>query len=204
MIAGALEWLYPSRCALCERIGHPSLCDDCRESMLVRGVVQDAEEPLEFRVELYAYEGRAAQAVKRLKYSRATSLAKPMAELMAPKIAQFAGPDDLVVPVPIHRLRRIERGFNQAELLCEGQHGRKVDRQVLRRRRHTLPQASLTVSERLANLEDAFQADSVRLRERRVLLIDDVLTTGGTARECARALLAAGAPSVGVLAFAGG
>lgn len=203
MIRAALSWLYPERCALCHRVGLPAVCRDCLAEMVPAPPPVGDVPPLSFRASVYAYEGRAGQAVRRLKYSRSTALAASMAEALAPRIAELAGPEDLVVPVPIHRRRRGERGFNQSELLCEGPHGRRVEPAALWRVRMTPPQASLPVSERGDNLRDAFRA-SPRVSGHRILLIDDVLTTGHTARACATALLDAGAQEVGVLAFAGG
>jgi ComF family protein len=200
----ALGWLYPERCALCARVGLPALCADCRAEMLLAPPPVGASAPLTFRVHAFEYEGRAGQAVRRLKYSRATALAQAMATELAPFIRDLAGEDDLVVPVPIHPRRKGERGFNQADLLCAGDHGRQVVPTALRRVRMTPPQASLPVAARGENLRGAFAADPTQISGRRILLVDDVLTTGHTARECAAALMTAGAREVGVLAFAGG
>ena len=202
MTAAALAWLYPARCALCARVGLPQVCDDCRAALLPAPPPVGEAPPLALRAAVYLYEGRAAQAVRRLKYARSTALAAFMADALAPRIAELTDSEDWVVPVPIHYRRRGERGFNQSELLCKGPHGRRVEPRVLRRVRMTPPQASLPVAERGENLRGAFAATSL-VEGRRVLLVDDVLTTGHTARECAAALVAAGAREVGVLAFAG-
>lgn len=150
---------------------------------------------------MYVYSGRAAQAVKRLKYERRTSLARPMAGELARVRTELALEGEIVIPVPIHWTRRCHRGFNQAEMLCEAMPAEHCRTDLLRRVRATRPQAALTLEERLVNLKGAFAARPVAAVS--VLLVDDVLTTGHTAEECGRALLAAGARSVGVLAFAG-
>lgn len=202
MIGTALGWLYPDRCALCAVVGHNAVCPECQNDLQPSGPATWDTPPLAFRAGVYRYQGRAAQAVRRLKYVRSTALAGFMAEALAPRIQELACTEDLVVPVPIHWRRRGDRGFNQSDLLCGGSHGRMVEKRVLRRVRMTPPQASLPVAARGENLHGAFTADPTFAQDRRILLIDDVLTTGHTARACAQALLDAGAHEVGVLAFA--
>jgi ComF family protein len=185
---------------LCDQLGHPSPCAACREELVAHayGERRPAGE-LAYRVAIYPYRGRAGQAVRRLKYARCTSLAPFLAEEIARAVETFGLDPELVVPVPIHWSRRCARGFNQAELLCE-----RLDAtpSALVRVRRTRPQVGLTEEERLRNLQGAFRADP-RVAGKRVLLVDDVLTSGQTARECARALRAAGATEVGFLAFCG-
>lgn len=197
-----IAWLFPDKCSLCGIVGRPAVCEACEREMVPAGPAKGGQDDLSFRAGVFLYEGRASQAVRRLKYARSTALAKFMATALAPRIEELAGPDDLVVPVPIHWRRRGERGFNQAELLCEGPHPRTVARDVLKRTRATPPQASLPVAARGENLLGAFAADTNRVAGRRVLLVDDVLTTGHTAQVCARVLTEAGAKEVGILAFA--
>jgi len=154
---------------------------------------------LDYRGCLFRYPGRAGQAVRRLKYQRSTSLAEYMAEALSSAVAEEGLEFDIAVPVPIHWFRLAWRGFNQAELLCSGIPRTK---QCMRRTRPTRPQAGLSTAERLTNLEGAFEvaADVVG---KRVLLVDDVVTSGRTAKECAKALKLAGATEVGILAFCG-
>jgi len=116
---------------------------------------------------------------------------------------------DAIVPVPIHRSRRRKRGFNQAEILAEIL-GKKLDIPVesncLKRDRRTLPQKELSPAERLKNLTGAFHAEVLPEHMRRILLVDDIYTTGSTLEACAQVLRGAGAEIVhfAVICMTGG
>jgi len=200
----ALEWIYPPQCALCARIGSPPVCEVCASEMYpLPALSEDTPDPvLSFRLSVFQYDNRAAHAVRRLKYSRATSLAAFMSNAITETACEADVVEDrMIVPVPIHWSRRCKRGFNQAELLCDGFAREQVDKTLLLRTRRTPPQASLRAEERRKNLDRAFVARE-RIDGKRVLLVDDVVTTGSTARECARVLIAAGAIDVGLVTFA--
>jgi ComF family protein len=114
-------------------------------------------------------------------------------------------PCDVIVPVPLHPRRLVARGYNQSIELARGlgrSAGLPVVADALRRTRNTAPQLSLDRHERRENIRDAFAASPARVHGRRVLLVDDVYTTGATLTECARTLLAAGAAGVDVLVLA--
>jgi ComF family protein len=148
----------------------------------------------------FDYSGRASQAVRRLKYERISALASPMSALLLAAVPGEVSDYDAVVPVPIHPLRRFERGFNQAELLCRSW-GSNVAPRALRRVRRTRPQVGLDAEERATNLRGAFAADGVKGMS--VLVVDDVVTTGGTLTACAEALREGGAATVRAVAFCG-
>jgi ComF family protein len=138
------------------------------------------------------------------KYRRVRSLQKPLGRMLSlalPREEQL----DLVVPVPMHWWRKWNRGFNQAELLARVV-GRRTGIPVaraLKRRRSTLSQAGLTLAQRRENLTGVFRVPARnRMEGRRVLLVDDVFTTGATASACAAALKRAGARSVVLLTLA--
>lgn len=154
-------------------------------------------------VSLYKYEGRAAEAVRRLKYSRRRALARPMAQLLAEALTDLGeNRFDFILPVPIHWMRRAERGFNQAELLCGYMPPGRVRTDLLKRTRATPPQVTLSAQERRTSLQTAFAAAS-EVKGGRVLLVDDVVTTGSTLLWCAYALRQAGAVRVEALTFCG-
>lgn len=112
---------------------------------------------------------------------------------------------DVIVPVPLHRFKLVERGYNQTALLAEElsrRTGVTVDRFGLRKVRRTPPQSSLPREKREHSLRGAFRAKAGNFEDRRVLMVDDVMTTGATLSECARVLKAAGAASVEAITIA--
>ncbi len=152
-----------------------------------------------------AYEGELRRVIHLLKYDKMRPLARPLAERMAARLPE-TGPADILIPVPLYRWRRWRRGFNQAEALASELSrfsGVPCKRGVLRRTRPTRPQVGLSHRERRLNLAGAFRVSSPRLVSgRRVLLVDDVMTTGATIDACARALKSAGASWVAGLTAA--
>jgi competence protein ComFC len=197
--AKLLDWVYPAKCGLCDRLSPVAICAECRsEFEAIPRAGRPVVPPVDYAFAVFSYRGRAGQAVRRLKMSRVTSLAKPMSELMREAALELKLEADWTVPVPIHWSRRSWRGFNQAELLAESFPNVHP---VLLKIRKTKPQVMLDSLNRGTNLIGAFSA-LPSVVGKSILLIDDVLTTGSTARYCATALKAAGAREVGLLAFA--
>jgi ComF family protein len=192
-----LNWVYPSKCALCARFAESAICPDCKNTFrTLDDIPVKSSGALDSQFRLFRHEDRAAQAVRRLKYSRATALIKPLSLLIAEAIVRADYPPAaVVVPVPIHWSRRIARGFNQSEGLCESIQSRRVRKELLRRSRRTRSQVGLLRELRLANLENAFRALS-EVDGMDIILVDDVATTGATGRACASALKLAGARQV--------
>jgi ComF family protein len=150
--------------------------------------------------------GTLPALIRRHKYGLDQSVGRALAEYLPDELPLSAGDYDVVVPVPLHWRRLWWRGFNQAALLA-GQVARRLnlplDSTAVARRRFTTPQTSRHHDERIRNVRRAFVvAHPERIRNRRVLIVDDVMTTGATVDECARVLRAAGASSVDVFTLA--
>jgi ComF family protein len=154
------------------------------------------------------YDDVARTLVHALKYQDRTDLAPAMGRWMARAGQELLAEADALVPVPLHWRRGWSRRYNQSGALArviERQSGVKVTPEVLRRVRPTQQQIGLSRAQRASNVQGAFNVPTERRPEiqgRRVILIDDVLTSGATADACARALLRAKAAQVDVLVFA--
>jgi ComF family protein len=201
LLSSFFDSLYPSKCAVCGSIGFAVVCDQCQQELIREELhfiqpIAHVDEVWAF----HAYEQTAAEMVKALKYHRETALGNRMAGVILDVYTAHFASVDFIVPVPIHRSRLAWRGFNQATALCTRLPNSMVQEGLVRTRR-TTPQVHLSPKERANNLEGAFEALMIP-KGCRVLLVDDVFTTGATASECARALKQAGACYVGVACFA--
>lgn len=205
-----LPRLAPPYCACCGRpfytfeaadplsMARAGLCESCRRR----------PPPFAYARAATLYREGVREALHAFKFGRKTGLARPLGDLLA-EAGQTLLPDravDCLVPVPLHPAREAERGFNQSLLLAQ-----RLARNwrlplavgVLRRVRVTRPQSELSVEERRANVSGAFVLRRpASVAGRRVLLIDDIFTTGATAVECCRVLTVGGAKAVGVLTVA--
>lgn len=149
--------------------------------------------------------GPLKRAIYQFKYRQKRRLALPLADLMHQYLLEDPLPAELIVPVPLHIDRLRERGYNQAALLTRElseRSGLPVEEGGLVRIRETAPQVALKADERRRNVRGAFRGQGEKLKDRQVLLIDDVCTTGTTLEACAEALREKGARSVWALVLA--
>ena len=228
-----LDFVLPSRCAACGEIVADvhSFCAECwtRIDFLGSAGCQTCGTPLEAtdagtcaaclarppRIArtraAVAYDDLTRGLAIRLKYGRKVALARTMARFMAPLVAvdddgQATTIDPVLLPVPLHRSRLWQRGFNQSALIARElsrRTGLNCNPFLLRRKRRTPPLKGMGQSQRRRTVTGAFEVpERAKIRGRTIILIDDVMTTGSTAEACARTLQRAGAARVELICWA--
>lgn len=228
LLSSLLDLLFPPLCHVCKRfiprgrkihlcpdcsagftpIG-PPLCTICGTPFLTEGGIDHPcasclshPPPYDAARAAFLFHGPARELIHRFKYNRHIQLRRPLglllAERLTPDVARWGA--DLLLPVPLHRRRLTQRGFNQAALLVEllaKEWHIPLSRHNLRRIRWTEPQVNLPAHERPGNVRGAFAlARPAEVVGRRIVLVDDVFTTGSTLAECGRVLKRAGATAV--------
>jgi len=203
LCAACLEACTLIRSPLCKTCGMPFLAAGGDDHLC--GVC--ITEPPRFTAARAAalFGGPVRDLIHRLKYNGRVQLCRPLGLLTGQQLASFAeaASADLVIPVPLHVKRLRQRGFNQAILLGEilaRQWRLPLSRANLQRIRWTEPQINLSAAERVANVRGAFAvSEPALLKGKRIILVDDVFTTGSTVAECARVLFKAEAAEVRVV-----
>lgn len=204
---GILEILYPARCPICHGIlkGRDGICPECRKKLpYIREPkckkcgkqMESAEEEycrdckrfshaFDRGAAVYTYNDVMARSVAMFKYHNRREYAKVYAKEMYRCCSRFlkSCAPEVILPVPIHRQKKRQRGFNQAELVAK-ELGKllnvPVDADYLIRKAKTIPQKELTRQQRKRNLKEAFEVSKDGKYYKRVLLIDDIYTTGAT------------------------
>lgn len=195
--AGSLPLLGPPYCRVCAAYSERDLCQACAQSGRQFDGVRAP----------YRYEGSIRQAILALKYGGIKAAAPQLSDMLADYFEVNPLPGDLMAPVPMHRSRRRERGYNQAELLARPVAGRcdiSYLSDLLVRTRRVDPQAGMTnAASRATNVAHSVAASRPGdIDGARIILVDDVATTGSTLDACAAALKEAGAASVWCLTLA--
>jgi ComF family protein len=214
-IDAILDFIYPPACVVCESLPDPEkklICESCWQKLprlqpddeLSTHPIQMEENVASALLALGVWEfsDEMQTVIHEMKFHGKKSLSRWLGDAMAEAASrrpQFASADALI-PVPLHKTKFRERGYNQSLLLAQ-RVSRKLNipilEQVLRRIRYTKSQATLNAAEREKNMQGAFGIFSEHLiSDKKIIVVDDVFTTGATLKACARALLDSGAAAV--------
>ncbi|HOP55720.1 MAG TPA: ComF family protein [bacterium] len=216
------ELIFPSRCLVCKRISREIICSEClsRVSPVPIPVCKICGSPVEksnicfrcrqnlpyfSRARSYAlYDGVIKTAIIRFKFEKKKRIGEFLGNLLGEFALNLNWKMDVIVPIPLSDRRLKERGFNQSEILAL-EVGKILKLPVssgLVRIKETVPSISLSPAERIKNINKAFLLSDRDLKGKRVLLVDDVYTTGATVNEAGKTLLERGIKEVRVLTLA--
>ena len=229
IINGFIDLIYPPNCAICSSVSSYEICPSCRNSLIPIGREtcikcgnpKSRDDPcpyclaIEFHfdmaVSVYAYEEPLRDALLDFKYHKSARKGRALARLLGESYkesilgkSQF----DIIIPVPITQRKKKLRSYNQSEILANGMKkvsGIPVLPFVLERTRESPSQTGLDLQGRMKNVAASFSVvDDTLVRGKKILLIDDIITTGATVNECAKVLLEAGARRVVAFSLARG
>ena len=205
-----MNLLFPPKCILCGKLlerQEQDLCRECRVDSPEYPVRKENRQFLDSFTAVWYYEGTVRRSLLRYKFYGARSFASGYGRLLAMKLLQ-SNPDgfDCLTWVPVSPLRKLRRGYDQVELLAKAV-GRELGMEpvpLLKKVRHNRPQSGISdAAKRRANVLGVYrEVNREDIAGKRILLLDDILTTGATAGECARVLLTCGAKEVHCAAIA--
>ena len=195
--------LFPPKCVLCRKLLGENETDLCRECRIHTPEFSNTHKKLPYLAgwtALWYYEGDVRHSILRFKFSGARNYAESYGRLLAMKLSQDDISYDLLTWAPISAVRKWRRGYDQVELIAKAV-GKELGIELiptLKKRRNNPPQSGMQdAAQRRANVLGVYQVlDPSRVSGKRILLLDDIMTTGATAGECARMLLTAGAKEV--------
>lgn len=217
-----LDWLLPPRCGGCGKLGtrwcascqaetaiiFPPICDRCGRPQSFEGICSRCKDyPPNYSIlRSWAYfSGPLRNSIHRLKYKRDIALGDVLARPLITLLQNTGWCMDMIVPVPISLTRKAARGYNQAALLARPIAlgvGLKYHPKGIMKTRETRSQVGLTLEERRVNVHGAFKSDPRVVAGKRILVVDDVITSGATLNACAQALRNEGAVEVYCLTLA--
>jgi len=210
---------FKSTCLVCGKVSEIELCDSCInqfqklpkntcpicKNLLKNNICYSCKEKnFKFKklIALGVYTGILKVIISNFKFAKIKRYKEPLGFFLAEKIKQEFDLDkiDYIIPVPLHKEKLKERGFNQSELLAKkiSKLIKKPCLKTLNRIKNTLPQYSLSPLEKIKNIKDAFELDirKINLQDKNILIIDDIFTTGSTVQEMCKVLLENGVKDI--------
>ncbi len=191
-----LHLVFPSGCIYCGRLSEDRIhgfCPECYNSLSIY------LRKIGFTWYIFEYDKKMSRILKKAKYGGKPEAVKTISKLIGKMLAEEGINVDIVIPVPMHKKDLGERGYNQSGIAARKiakSLGVPCKEKALKKTNKTRRQADLSRNARSRNLFGAFTADAVLVRDKKILIVDDIITTGSTLEECKNTLMAAGALSV--------
>ena len=203
-----LELIYPKTCGMCGEISKSYLCSKCKQkikNLLKLNTMIYKDKYFNWHTYLFKYEGEIRDKLLKYKFRDYSYLYKFFSEIIINN-CNLKNNYDIIMPVPIHKKRKQTRGYNQSELIAKEIAKKlniKYTNNVLIKTIDTVPQSTLSQSQRTSNVLGIYKViNSQIIKDKNILLIDDIYTTGSTVNECSKVLKQNGAKLVDVLTIA--
>lgn len=203
-----IEFIYPKTCGMCNKISNSYICNKCKlklkNQVVANTVVYDGKY-FDSITYLFRYEGEIREKLLEYKFKEKSYLYKFFAQIILNN-CKFKNNYDIILPVPIHKKRKAKRGYNQSSLIArEIANEIKIEygKNILIKNANNSPQSTLNKTQRIKNVLGIYSVKNCeKIENKKVLLIDDICTTGSTVNECAKVLKQNGASRVDVLTIA--
>lgn len=206
-----LELVYPNVCGFCNKICKNELCNRCKNKIKkyeINIIIKPQNRYFEELISIFKYEGIIREKIIQYKFGDKAYMNNTFAKIILKneKICGLLKKYDIIIPVPIHKKRKAQRGYNQTQLIANKISkclNIKLCNNVLVKNKNTIAQSKLNKKKRVQNIKGVFKIlNSEKIKGKDILLLDDIYTTGSTANECSKILKKAGAKTVGVLTIA--
>ena len=212
IIKYVINLIYPNVCGICDKLCDDDICKKCEIKLNnISKIKIDRYTNKYFKKHLYIfkYEGIIKERLIKYKFNERNYIYKPFVKFMLKnkKICDFLKNYDIIIPVPIHTKRRMERGYNQSALIAKeiSKEIQKIDylEDVLIKKINNKPQSTKNKSERKNNVIGAYyMKNKEKINNKKILLLDDIYTTGNTVNECCKILQSANPKCIDVITIA--
>lgn len=203
-----LDYIFPPSCIVCKSFGDGYLCNKCKKDLeiyLYNNTIEEQENKIFY---LFQYRDFIRKKLIEYKFGEQSYLFHLFCEMFVKNknACEFLKSYDIIIPVPIHKKRKNQRGYNQSELIAKelsNKTGITIYTDVLKKVRNTNPQSLLSKKERIKNVQSVYIVEnSEKIRNRNVVILDDIYTTGATVNECKKILQQAGVKNIGTIIIA--
>ena len=206
-----LELIYPNVCGVCKKICKENLCKKCElklKNYQINLIIKSKKMYFNESMHIFKYEDVIRKMLVEYKFQDKAYLYKTFSKIILKneKICGNLKKYDIIIPVPIHKKRKLVRGYNQTELIAKQiakDTNLKLENRALFKQRNIVSQSELNKSNRKENVKNAFIIkNKEKVKNKKILIFDDIYTTGSTAQECSKVLKNAGARKIGILTIA--
>lgn len=213
IVSFLLNLIYPPTCGICEKLNPNFLCNKCQKQLEIQAKFQIEKNQnigyyFQEHLYIFEYQGMIRKIILNYKFNDKSYLYKTFVNFLLKneKFFEILKSYDTIIPVPISQKRRKERGYNQSELIAKEMAkaiGNHYNNQCLFKTRNIIEQSKLKKEERQKNIQGVYELRNQKLlQDKKILLIDDIYTTGSTVNECARMLEQAQPKFIGVFTLA--